>query len=205
MTETLTRREEYSEATRQALLDSAQGLLVERGFHGTSLDDVAAAARLTKGAIYHHFSNKQALFEGVLERLHEEKREAVLAAMSSEVGAWNQVVAGLRCFLTNCLDPAYQRICFVEGPTAMGFAHWWDFGKHCELELVRLGVDALAAEGLVEVEELDVLTHVLFGSIVAAALRIAQADNAEEVCNQIDAVMRRLVWGLRPSAGSGGV
>src|SRR2546429_4647260 len=66
MEDTRTRREEYSEATKRALLDAATSLFATRGFRETSLDEVAERCRVTKGAVYHHFSSKQALFEAVL-------------------------------------------------------------------------------------------------------------------------------------------
>src|SRR5215471_5564610 len=67
MTEVKSRREMYSEATRAALLEEATTLFAERGYSGTSLEDVASASQVTRGAVYHHFASKQALFEAVLE------------------------------------------------------------------------------------------------------------------------------------------
>ena len=65
------RREEYAEATYEALLDSASACFFEDGFAATSLDHVAQRARVTKGAIYHHFASKRELFLAVLERQQE--------------------------------------------------------------------------------------------------------------------------------------
>jgi len=61
---TQSRRELYSEATRAALLDEATRLFATRGYAGTSLEDVAVASQVTRGAVYHHFDGKQALFRG---------------------------------------------------------------------------------------------------------------------------------------------
>ena len=71
------RRAEYTEATRRALLDSAAAAFVERGFVEASLDDIAGAARLTKGALYHHFGGKQDLFRAVFEEVEAEMIAAV--------------------------------------------------------------------------------------------------------------------------------
>ena len=67
MQQVRSRRELYSEATRAALLDEATRLFAQRGYAGTSLEDVAAASQVTRGAVYHHFDGKQALFEAVLD------------------------------------------------------------------------------------------------------------------------------------------
>src|SRR3989442_3448107 len=61
------RRADYSESTRQALVDSAVEMFAKRGYAATSLDAIAKRARVTKGALYHHFSGKQALFEAAFE------------------------------------------------------------------------------------------------------------------------------------------
>ncbi|HEX2176531.1 MAG TPA: TetR family transcriptional regulator, partial [Nocardioidaceae bacterium] len=69
MPDVKSRREQYSEATRAALLEAATALFHERGFGGTALEDVAAAAQVTRGAVYHHFTNKRDLFEAVIDAL----------------------------------------------------------------------------------------------------------------------------------------
>ena len=78
------RRAEYADATKEALLEAAEVSFAERGFAATSLDDVAAAARVTKGALYHHFENKQHLFEAVFLRLEDTVVANTAAAASSK-------------------------------------------------------------------------------------------------------------------------
>jgi AcrR family transcriptional regulator len=68
-------RLDYSESTRQALVDSAVELFTRNGYAGTSLDAIAGRARVTKGALYHHFSGKQALFEAVMEGMRRQAKE----------------------------------------------------------------------------------------------------------------------------------
>ena len=63
------RRQQYSASTKRALVDVAEELFTEHGYATTSLDAIVAGARVTKGALYHHFSGKQALFEAVFERV----------------------------------------------------------------------------------------------------------------------------------------
>ena len=63
------RRAEFSASTRRALVDVAERLFTEHGYAATSLDAIVAGADVTKGALYHHYSGKQALFEAVFERV----------------------------------------------------------------------------------------------------------------------------------------
>jgi AcrR family transcriptional regulator len=71
--------------TRDHLLDAAAQVLAERGFHGASLDEVAAAAGFTKGAVYSNFKNKEDLFLALLERYWIRESEALHQALASEI------------------------------------------------------------------------------------------------------------------------
>lgn len=193
------RRDEYSEATRRALLDSAARLFAEKGFTATSLDEVAAEARVTKGAVYHHFTNKQALFEAVADEAEAEVAAALVTAAVAAANAWEGAVAGLDCFLERCLDPVYRRLCFEEGPAVMGFANWWEHGERHVIGVIRGMLDALNADGLVDHEDLDALTQLLFGSAVACALAIARAEDPKADSVRFREATIRLVAGLRPA------
>ncbi|HET6792911.1 MAG TPA: helix-turn-helix domain-containing protein [Acidimicrobiales bacterium] len=196
--ETRSRRDEYSESTRVALLDSATRLFADKGFAATSLDEVAADARVTKGAVYHHFANKAALFEAVADRAEEDACAAIIAAAAGAADAWAGLVAGLECFLERCLDPTYQRLCFQEGPTVMGFTAWWAHGEKHEIGLIRAMVAALHADGLVETDDLDTLTQLMFGAMCAAALSMARAEDPKAESLKVRDATLRMVAGLRP-------
>lgn len=89
------------------------------GFAGTSLDQVAVLARVTKGAVYQHFTNKQALFRAVLELVDERTVTMIASTAGSVDSPWDATLAGLNAFLDRCLDPEYQQICFRDGLTAL--------------------------------------------------------------------------------------
>lgn len=196
------RRDEYSDASYRALLETARQRFATLGFAATSLDDVAADARLTKGAVYHHFTNKQALFQSVLSLLEDETVTAITDANQRAAAAgaspWDAALAGLDAFLTRCLDPGYQRICFLEGPRALGFASWWEMGERHEISLIRSMVASLRRDGLIETDDVDTLTRLIFGSLLAAALDIAGSPQPAETQLRVRAAVVRLIWGLRP-------
>lgn len=202
MDEVQSRRHEYSEATRRALLDSATDLFVERGFSTTSLDEVAAKARVTKGAIYHHFPSKQSLFEAVSEEVEEITGAAITEAAAAHDSVWDGAVAGLEVFLDRCLDPAYQRICFQDGPTVMGFERWWEFGERHVLGLMGGILELMRAEGLIDLDEIGTLTQLLYGSLTAAALSIARSSDPKATRDEVRDVTVRLIEGLRPASSA---
>ena len=193
------RREEYSEASRRALLDSARSRFETLGFTATSLDQVAADARLTKGAVYHHFASKKALFEAVLDEVEDETMAMIAAAAAGKPSARESGLAGLDAFLERCLDPGYQRICFQEGPVALGFLEWWAKGAQREMSLVDGLVRALADEGRIDTDHLDTLTELLFGSLFAGAFSIARSKNPVATRDAVRQVVVRLIEGMHPA------
>jgi AcrR family transcriptional regulator len=173
-----TRREEYAESTREALLDAAERAFVERGYAGASLDDVAAEARVTKGALYHHFANKQALFEAVFLRLDELIVARTAAAMSSSTSRdpLRQALAGIGGFLELCEDTRFRRVVLEEGPAALGWARWRELDEPYGLAPINAALRQLVAAGVLSVGSVDVLARMLFGALMEAAMAIAHEE-----------------------------
>ena len=196
-----TRREEYAAATRQAVLDSASELFAKGGFAGTSLDQVARAARVTRGAVYHHFENKQALFQAVLEDLDAQTMAEVTERSAAAGSTWESAIAGLDAFLDRCLDRTYQRICFEEGPAALGFVAWWQHGERHMAGLVTAVLETLKAEGRIDVEDVAALGTVVYGAVTAGALGIARADDQAAAAAGVRTSLIRILEGLAPPRG----
>jgi AcrR family transcriptional regulator len=169
------RREQYSEATRAALLQAATSLFAERGFAKTALEDVAAAAQVTRGAVYHHFTNKRDLFEAVIDALETEAKQQVTTATARLEDPWEAAMVGLDAFLDRCCDPVYGRLVWQEGPLALGWARW----KECEEEhaygLIEGYVRALIDAGRIA-GPLDLTTRFCFHLLGAAGQALADAD-----------------------------
>jgi AcrR family transcriptional regulator len=191
-----TRREEYAEATYEALLESAAACFVESGFATTSLDAVAKRARVTKGAIYHHFASKRDLFMAVLDRQEELSARVVERAANEATDPWSAIVAAFDAFLETIADPVYQRLCFVEGPAALGFEEWWACGERYEIGVIRSQLDRVAGAGVLLVEDLDMLAHVLFGAVTAGVLAMARSEDQEPERERFRTVMLQVMAGL---------
>lgn len=199
----LTRREEYAQATRQALLHSATTLFAGRGFAHTSLEDVAVAARVTKGAVYHYFASKQALFQAVLERMDQQTIALIAERSESADSAWDATVAGLDAFLDRCLDRDYQQICFRDGPGALGFVRWWEHGENHVEGLLRKLLERLRSEGLIATEDLATLGAALYGAMTAAALSITRSDDPQQTRDAMHRTLFDMLISLRAAPGTG--
>jgi AcrR family transcriptional regulator len=190
------RREEYAEATNAALVESAAACFFENGFAATSLDQVAKRARVTKGAIYHHFASKRDLFMAVIERQQQLSVITVTAAGTQAGDAWTAIVAALDAFLETISQPIYQRLCWVEGPAALGFEDWWECGERYEIEVIRTLLDRATEAGILKAADLDMLSHVLFGAVAAGVLAMARSAQPAVERERFRTTMFEVVAGM---------
>jgi len=175
MTEVKSRREMYSEATRAALLDEATTLFAERGYSGTSLEDVASASQVTRGAVYHHFASKQALFEAVLE-LQEARVTAEILAAAQSPDPWEAAMLALGAYLDHCCDPTYGRLVWLEGPAALGWHRWRDCERKYAYGLVERFIGDLVKGGCLDGQAFDSLVQFSFWMLGGAGLAVAEAS-----------------------------
>jgi AcrR family transcriptional regulator len=146
MPQVRSRRELYSEATRAALLEEATRLFGTRGYAGTSLADVAVASQVTRGAVYHHFDGKQALFEAVLGA-QETRAIARITAAATAADPLEAARQALDAFLDQCCDPIYGRLVWLEGPAALGWHRWRECEQKYAFGLVERFITALVDAG----------------------------------------------------------
>jgi AcrR family transcriptional regulator len=192
-----TRRAEYSESTRQALVDSAVDLFTKRGYAGTSLDEVVKRARVTKGALYHHFSGKQALFEAAFAQVETRAIESLTALVTGEGEPWDVAVAGLRAYVRKCLDPEYQRIIVHEAPVVMGWERWREAEEHFSFGLLRTAVQLLVDAGEIEEAPVEIMARLLFGALSAGASTIASSSDPKRTGREVERAILRVLEGLR--------
>jgi AcrR family transcriptional regulator len=193
------RREQYSEATRSALLDAATRRFAERGFAGTALEDVAADIQASRGAVYHHFASKTALFEAVFEQLESAVVARCAAAASEADGPWPAALAALTAFLDDCCDPVYGRVVWQEGPLALGWHRWRECEEKFAYGLIEQLLGAMMDSGTIERLPLQTTTHITFALLMAAGLALAEAPEADKdaVKAEYALVISRLIAGLR--------
>lgn len=117
-----TLRQEHTEHTRGALIDAAARMFAERGYAATSIDDVAGAARVTRGALYHHFSSKQAIFNAVCGAIDAAVVDRVRAAGRAAGPAEERLRRVLDAYFEASRDPAYRAIVLGEAHKAQAFA-----------------------------------------------------------------------------------
>lgn len=197
------RRLEYSESTRRALVDSAVHLFTRRGYAATSLDEVAKRARVTKGALYHHFSGKQALFEAAFDAVESAVMTELAEIMAGPGDAWDRAMTGIRHYIQVCLDPSYQRIVVHEAPVVMGWERWREAEDHFSFGLVRAGIQALIDADEIDELPVEVTARLLFGALTAGATMIARSDDPKQTGAEVSTSIIGMLERLRRPAGDG--
>ncbi|MCP2336546.1 TetR/AcrR family transcriptional regulator [Actinomadura rupiterrae] len=199
MPDVKSRRAKYSEETRNALLDAATRRFAEHGFAGTSLEDVAADIRATRGAVYHHFASKTALFQAVFERLEERSTEAILRAAADAPDAWTAAVIAQNTFLDHCREPVYGRIVWQEGPIALGWKRWRECEERFGYGVVEQMVASLQEAGLLPPLPRGALARVAFHVLGAAGTAVAEApdEDKDRLRGEYAEVLTEILGGLR--------
>ena len=173
----VTKRVAQGRATREQLVEVATRLFAEQGYEGTSIEAVLAAAGVSRGALYHHFAGKDALFEAVVEsvenrvmaELAEATRDATdpAAALNVAALAWIDMVG----------DPVIQRIMLLDAPSVLGWERWRDMDDNATLGAIRTVLQALSGQGRLAPDLVDAFAHMILAAIDEIALVIARADD----------------------------
>ncbi|WP_144137760.1 TetR/AcrR family transcriptional regulator [Paraburkholderia sp. BCC1884] len=115
------RREEYADATRQALISAAAELFAAEGYQQVGIEAIARSARVTRGAFYHHFADKAELFDALIESLQASAASRVKTAAAAASKA-KRISAGIREFLEVCSEPVYRQLVIETAPAVLGAA-----------------------------------------------------------------------------------
>jgi AcrR family transcriptional regulator len=199
----ISRRQEYSSSTRRALLKSAADLFAERGYAGTSLDEVVSAARVTKGALYHHFQGKLALFQAVFDHIESTAVKQITADVRREKDPWDKALTAVASFLQVCQQPEYRRIVMQEGPVVLGFDRWRESEERSTYGLVHEMVRRVLRQYDVEGRLLETFTRVFYGAMSSAGIAVSDAEDAEAASRDVATVISLMLAGLRQMAESG--
>jgi len=132
----------------------------------------------------------------VLERQQEHSVGSVTSAGASAADAWSGIVAAIDAFLDTISDPVYQRLCWVEGPSALGFEEWWACGERYEIEVISRLLQRAADAGVLVVDDLDMLAHVLFGAVSAGVLAMVRSHDPAIERQRFRTVMLAVMAGL---------
>jgi AcrR family transcriptional regulator len=199
------RRAQYSASTRRALIDVAARLFTEQGYAGTSLDAIVAGARVTKGALYHHFSGKQAVFEAVFEKIEDDAATKIKKALRRSKDPWEKASIGLRTFLDVVQDRSYQRIVIQEGPAVLGYERFREQEERSSYGLVQDMVRTVLSASTWDIttEMTETFSRIFFGAMSAAGEAVTAAPDPKAAVARVEAAIGFILAGMRSLADQG--
>ncbi len=201
----VSRRQQYSASTKRALVDVATKLFTQQGYAATSLDQIVAGARVTKGALYHHFSGKQAVFEAAFEKIENDAAARIRKSLRGSRDPWEKALIGLRAFLENVQDPAYHRVVIQEGPAILGYARFREQEERSSYGLVQdLVRDVLEASTYALSDGmLETFSRIFFGAMSAAGESVSSAADPKLAVARVETAISFILAGLRALADDG--
>jgi AcrR family transcriptional regulator len=189
-------RVRQAEATRSLLIDVARKNFTEHGYAATSIDDIIQQAGVARGALYHHFPGKEALFRAVYETVEGEVVARVMEAAAAQTTPWDAVRVGLSTFLDACLEPSFRRIVVLDSVSVLQ-AQVMELGiDPVELPMLRTVLTPLLGTTTFAGMAIDALTHVALGGLYGASLYVARASDPLAARAEADLVLDTLIAGL---------
>lgn len=191
------RKAERGEATRAALMRAARELFTDRGYGGVGTEEIVRTARVTRGALYHHFADKRDLFRAVHEQIEGEVIAAIGERMAGTADAYELLVVGVRAYLDACTDSAVTRVTLVDAPSVLGWEQWREIDMRHGLGLVVGGLQGGIDAGALRPQPVRPLAHLLLGAMGEAGMMIANAPEPGAARAEVEPALLGLLEGLR--------
>ncbi len=188
---------ERREKTTAAVIKTAKRIFGDRGFAGTTMDDIAVGAGVAKGAVYHHFPTKEALFEAVFEQVSLELLSELDRISRTENDPLAAMAAGTLGYFSACASGPTSQIILRDGPAVLGWERWREIdAKHFGGKFPR-GLAAAMEAGLIARQPIEPLARLLLGAVTEAAVACSAAPDIGEAGAAYARAFRSLLDALR--------
>ncbi|NUW38138.1 TetR/AcrR family transcriptional regulator [Nonomuraea sp. SMC257] len=177
-------------ATREKVVAIARRLFAEHGYEGTSIEAVLHESGLSRGALYHHYAGKDALFEAVLEAVEAEVGRAIVASVRGVEDPRQALVTGCLEWMRLAGDPVVRRIVLIDAPSVLGWERWRAMEERYAFGMLKAALQAARA---VPEEFTDLHAHMLLAAINESALLVARGGGPEAAEAALEDFLRRVL------------
>src|SRR5919204_1037778 len=191
------RREAEAQATRDALIRAALELFTKRGYANVGTEEIVARAKVTRGALYHHFKDKRDLFRAVFERVEGDLMQRIAGRMDATVDPWELMLAGMRSFLDACEEPAVKQISLTDAPAVLGWQEWREIDNRHGLGLTRAALQGAVDAGVMRPIAVEPMAHLFVAALSEAAFVIAYSNQPRKARAEVEEALIQLIEGLR--------
>jgi AcrR family transcriptional regulator len=187
------RRIQRGATTRARLVETARERFGRDGFERTSIEAILQDSGVARGALYHHFPTKEALFDAVLEQVVADVAARIADAARTAPDPAGALRAGCDRWLRLAQDSAIRQIVLVDAPAVVGWARWRQLDEQHTLGGVRASLWRLARAGRIPKSDVDVLANMVLAAVSEAAMVTVGADNPKRALRQAKDAVRTLI------------
>lgn len=193
----MTKRAAQGRATRDQLVEVATRLFAARGYEDTSIEEVLAEAGVSRGALYHHFAGKDALFEAVVESVERKVFAELEVATRDAADPAARLRAAVLAWIDMAGDPVIQRVLLLDAPAVLGLERWQNPDQEQAYAAIRAMLEEIAATGSLAPELTGAFAHMILGAVDEMALVIARAQDQQAALAEgraaVTELLRRLL------------
>lgn len=183
--------------TRLSLIEAARRLFTEHGYYAVGIRDITAAAGVTRGALAHHFADKEALFIAVFDQIEHELIAATAEPPPGNVpDLWARFRQGVQLYLEAATRPDVQRVTLIDGPAVLGWRRWRTLEEGYSLGALITVLQAAMESGRIRTRPVEPLAHLVLGSVMEAALLVAHSDDPAHRRTEVGQALDDLLSGL---------
>jgi AcrR family transcriptional regulator len=171
-------------------------LFAERPYADVGTEEIVRRARVTRGALYHHFADKRDLFRAVHEQLEAELVDAIARQLADTVSddPVEALRTGARTYLDACEDPSFARITLIDAPAVLGWTEWRRIDEEYALKVIVLGLEGAMQAGAFRRQPVLPLAQLMLGTMGEAGLRVANGEGRRD---EVESALMALLDGLR--------
>ena len=184
-------------ATIESILKAGRLLFGERGFAATTIDDIAEQARVAKGAVYHHFATKEAVFEAVFDQVSRALVQEINRAVRTEKDVLAAMVAGTQHYFAACAKGPTGQIILRDGPAVLGWERWREIDAQHFGGKIPCAIAAAMDAGLIARQPVEPLARLLLGAVTEAAVACAGRPDVLKAGNEYTRAFKSLLEALR--------
>lgn len=193
----MAKQSERRQATRDAIVAAAAALFGRKGFAATIIDEIAASAGVAKGAVYHYFPNKEAVFEAVLRQTSAALAADITAKVVHASDVLTMLARGTEAYFAACAQGATGRILLKDGPAVLGWARWREIDEEHFGRAIPRALASAMDQQLIDSQPIGPLSRLLLGAVTEAAAACATSDDPATTGREHAAAFERLIQGLR--------
>ena len=184
---------ERATSTRAKIVTAARRLFAINGYEGTSTEAVLAESQVSRGALYHHFANKEALFAAVLESVEKDITTETARAGGSAADPVEALRRAFDSFLAMACEAEVRQIVLTDAHSVLGWQKWREIEGRYGLGRLKLALQMIASTGRIREDMVDIYAHILLASLIEVAFLTARAADPSAAAGEGRRAMRELL------------